>query len=105
MKNTENTEDKKNNLYGIIGLETNPVKVIVVPEKWIKELNLVECADDGVNQSKSTVVFYCSDLKKQADFSLAVLDKFSAEPACYNGRIFKFEGKRIKRTTNCNEYF
>lgn len=92
----ENTKDEKKVLYGIIGLETNPVKVIAVQEKWIKELNLVECADDGVNQSKSTVVFYCSDLEKQADFSLAVRDQFSAEPACYYGRIFKFEGNRIK---------
>lgn len=83
----------ENDLYGIIGLETNPVKVVVVPAKWIKEIDLVECADAGVNQSKSTVVFYCSDQKKQADFSLAVLDHFSIQPACYNGRIYKFEGK------------
>lgn len=85
----------ENKFYAVIGLETDPIKVVSVPVKWLKEINLVECAKDGVNQSESTTLFYCSNPTEQANFSLKIVNKFTDAPACYNGRVFKFEGISI----------
>lgn len=80
-------------MYAIVTLDVKPAKVVVCPMKWIKNINITKCANNGINQSEWTTVFYSSNFDNQPNFSLDVSATLIDGPACYMARIWKIEGK------------
>lgn len=83
-------------MYAIVALDVSPVEVVVCPIKWIIDMNITKWANEGINQSEWTTVFYSSNLDIEPNFSLAISKTFSNDPACYMARIWKIEGKITK---------
>lgn len=80
-------------MHIVVCLEDS-VENVVIPVKWLQKVDLVDTANNAVNQLKSAVVFYCNDSSRQPDFSLPIKRGFQPdEPSCYKARIVKFYGK------------
>lgn len=64
--------------------------------KWINGLHLAHDANHGVNCSKSYVVFFSNDEKKDANWRLPISNIFQEGiDACYFARINKYFGENF----------
>lgn len=71
-------------------------KRILVPVKWIKEIDYERVFNHGVNPSDDFTIFFSPQPEKKPNFDAPVLDVFSPdEDACYEARVFRGFGKCI----------
>lgn len=73
----------------------NAKRNILVPMKWIFQLNVNHIVNNGLNSTEEYLIFYSKDLSKGANFLAPIGDRFTQEDACYYGKIFKVFGKSI----------
>lgn len=80
-------------MFVVAALETKQIKTVVIPLKYLQKIDLSD-ANDGINQSKSVLVFFNENLEMQPDFSLEIATTYCSEnSACYYARLLKFFGK------------
>lgn len=80
-------------MFAIVTLE-NGYKHIVVPIKWIKDVNLNDNVDAGVNNLRKHILFYSSDKTKSADFKKEIKTRFDSRmDNCYFAYVVEYFGK------------
>lgn len=89
-------------MFAVVFLEFSKEN-LVVPVKWINQLNLSSHANLGVNCAESHVIFYSLDKTKSADFKLPISNLFENDKdGCYLARLNKYFGKIIESIQNSN---
>lgn len=80
-------------MFMVVALETKPIRNIVVPLKYLQKIDLSD-GNDGVNQSKSVLVFFNENWEMQPDFSLEIATSYCSEnSACYYARLVRYFGE------------
>lgn len=80
-------------MFAVVTLEHSKIN-LVVPVKWINQLNLSDHVNLGVNCAEKHIVFYSRDAGKSADFKLPISNLFEVdEDGCYLARLNKYFGK------------
>lgn len=69
------------------GLQKN----VCVPDFWCDSFNLAQQINEGLNRNVNHLIFYSSDLTKEPDFSLPILNgRFDdANDHCYFGKVIR----------------
>lgn len=85
-------------MYAVVTLKNSLVN-IVVPIKWIDGISVTEFANDGCTNSLPFKIFYSTDERKEANFTLTIKDYYEQldSDSCYIAFIRKFFGKYFKR--------
>lgn len=78
-------------------------KVLTIPIKWFKSINLKDLMDHGLDCNQSFIIFYSPDRDAYPDFNLKSSTEFSANnSACYSANILKmFE---MDEEEKCKKY-
>lgn len=77
-------------MFAVVTLEYSKAK-LVVPIKWINQLNLSSHANFGINCAERHVVFYSRNTAKSADFKLPISNLFEGDTdACYMAHLNKY---------------
>lgn len=77
-------------MFAVVTLEYSKVN-LVLPIKWINQLNFSSHANFGINCAERHVVFFSRNAAKNADFTLPISNVFEREKdACYFARLNKY---------------
>lgn len=81
-------------MFAVVTLK-NSRKNVVVPYTWIDGIKMHEFGNDGCSSTLPLKIYYSTDERKQANFSLNILDYYedSIPDSCYIAFLRNFFGK------------
>lgn len=72
----------------------NSNKNIVIPIKWIYQIDLGNICNDGINHSITYKVFFSANKFETPDFNSKVIENgFGAQRGIYKARLLWYSGK------------
>lgn len=81
------------NWFAAVILKNSKMKV-VVPLKWIGNLDLLQILNIGVRPTKDHLIFYSKNRNDEPNFAAEVKENFDEDGAfCYDGKVLHIWGK------------
>lgn len=70
-------------------------KYIVIPEKWIYDVNLESLETYGVNSNRNMLIFWSKNFQEEPNFAMEKSSDFPSanDRACYLARMIRYFGK------------
>lgn len=86
-------------MYAVVTLK-NSVVNIVIPANWIDGITIEKFANEGCTNSLPFKIFYSTDERKEANFTLVIKNYFEKldSDSCFIAYFRKFFGKCFNRT-------
>lgn len=81
----------------------NSRKKLVVPIKWVGNLDLLQILNIGLSHTKDHVIFYSKNRSDEPNFAAEVKEHFDEdadEAFCYDGKVLHIWGELFKLQTN-----